>query len=427
MSRIPRLARTARARLTIAAGLAAASILAMTTANAQTVPAAAPAPGSGQLAPAAGQQPRHACGVPSAGRAVCLTIIDGGSGAPRLSRRAAGTGPGGLTAPAAPQPLAPADLQAAYKLPSATRGQGGTIAIVDAFDDPAAESDLAAYRAEFGLPACTTTSGCFRRVAQDGSANYPQPDSSAGWEVEESLDLDMASAICPNCHLILVEASDDTTGNLGLAVDEAARLGATVISNSYGAAEDPTEPSDAGHYDHPGVVITASTGDFGFGVYYPAAFSSVVAVGGTTLYPDAASARGWTEQAWAGAGSGCSAYIAKPAWQHDVDCAARTVGDIAAVADPDTPVYIYDTFQTGGTWFAVGGTSVAAPVIAAAYALAGNTATITPGSYLAAHQGSVFDVSGGANGFCGGGYLCAGLPGYDGPTGWGTPDGTGAL
>jgi subtilase family serine protease len=199
-----------------------------------------------------------------------------------------------------------------------------------------------------------------------------------------------------------------------------------VVSNSYGSqGEFGDELAFAAHYNHPGTVITASSGDVGFGVSAPAAFASVVSVGGTSLYQDN-SRRGWGETAWIGAGSGCSAYVAKPSWQRDRLCQKRTVADVAAVADPNTPVAVYDTFGYPG-WVGVGGTSASAPLIAGVYALAGNARSITAGSYLYSHRSQLFDVTAGSNGTCGGSYLCTAVKGYDGPTGLGTPNGTGAF
>jgi subtilase family serine protease len=325
-------------------------------------------------------------------------------------------------AAAAPRGYGPADLQSAYAL-AATGGAGRTIAIVDAYDDGNAESDLAVYRAQFGLPACTTANGCFRKVDQTGGTKYPRGD--LGWAEEISLDLDMASAICANCKILLVEASTNSFANLSAAVDEAATLGAFAISNSYGGGEFSTEVSAQSHFNHPGVAITASTGDAGFGVEFPAASQYVTAVGGTSLVRDA-SRRGFTETVWAGAGSGCSAFITKPSWQNDTGCARRTVADVSAVADPNTGVAVYDTFKLHpGGWLVFGGTSVSSPIIASVYALAG-TATVA-GSYPYAHVKSLFDVTSGSNGSCGGSYLCTGVSGYDGPTGLGTPNGTGAF
>ena len=323
-----------------------------------------------------------------------------------------------------PSGYGPADLQLAYNLPT-LGGSGQTIAIVDAFDDPNAESDLAVYRSTFGLPPCTTANGCFRKVDQNGGTHYPR--GNAGWAQEISLDLDMASAICPNCKILLVEAKTNSFANLAAAVDRAAAMGATVISNSYGGGEFSSEVSQQEHYNHPGIAITVSSGDAGFGVEFPAASQYVTAVGGTSLRRDGSS-RGFSETVWSGAGSGCSAFIAKPSWQTDPGCSRRTVADVAAIADPNTGVAVYDTYRLHpGGWLVFGGTSVSAPVIAAVYALAGNAASLNYGSFSYSNLGSIFDVSSGSNGSCGGSYLCTGSAGYDGPTGNGTPNGIAAF
>jgi subtilase family serine protease len=416
------------------AGTASRVLVAAAAITALALPAtgasAAPSPPSAH-AMAAGQVTyRRACPAPSRGRVACLAIVDSSTAGQPLTR--AGAAAAGL------HPYQAADLQAAYHLPSALLGEHQTVAIVDAYDDPNAETDLTAYRKANNLPTCTTANRCFEKVNQTGGTSYPGPDPTAGWEVEESLDLDMVSAICPNCKIILVEANNATDASVYAAVDEAAKLGANVISNSYGTGEFAGEAADCQHYDHPGIAVTASGGDSAFGVNFPAACPSVTAVGGTTLYQDS-NARGWAETAWSlfvnpfsgaisGTGSGCSAYIPKPAWQHDRQCGMRTTNDVAAVADPHTPVAVYDTYETGGTWLAVGGTSVSAPLIAAVYALAGNTATIGPGaSHIYAHHKDLYDITSGSNGDCGGSYLCTARRGYDGPTGWGTPDGIGAF
>lgn len=322
-----------------------------------------------------------------------------------------------------PQGLNPADLQSAYQLPSSTAGSGQTVAIVDAFDDPNAESDLATYRSQFGLAACTTANGCFRKVNQSGGTKPPR--SNTGWAEEISLDLDMVSAICPNCHILLVEASSSSFTNLAAAVNEAVALGANAVSNSYGGSESSSETSLAASYNHPGTIITASSGDSGFGTQVPAAFNTVVAVGGTSL-TRASNARGWTETAWSGAGSGCSSVISKPSWQKDSGCARRTIADVSAVADPNTGVSVFDTFHESG-WLVFGGTSVASPIIASVYALAGNASSTNAASSLYSHTSSLFDVTSGSNGSCSPSYLCTAGTSYDGPTGLGTPDGTGAF
>jgi hypothetical protein len=315
----------------------------------------------------------------------------------------------------------PAYLQSAYNAPSGNPGE--TVAIVDAFDDSRAESDLAYYRSYYGLPPCTTANGCFSKVDQRGGTNYPQGDQAWGFEI--SLDLDMVSAICPNCQILLVEADSNYTPDLGAAVKEAAGLGASVISNSYGGGEYSGEVSDnAQYYDHPGVTIVASSGDGGYGTQFPAAAPNVVAVGGTSLYQATdAGTRNATETAWRGSGSGCSVYFAKPSWQHDTGCARRSIADVSAVADPNTGVWVWDTYPNGGGWGIFGGTSVAAPIVAGLYALAGNpggSATEMP-STLYGDPGDLNDVTSGSNGTCAIAYLCDAGTGYDGPTGLGTP------
>jgi len=322
------------------------------------------------------------------------------------------------TTPAGYRPI---DLQSAYSLPSNTAGVGQTVAIVDAFNNPNAESDLAVYRDQFGLPPCTTANGCFRKVNQDGNS-FPLPRRNSNWGLEIALDLDMVSAICPNCKILLVEARDNSISNLGVAVNTAARLGAVAISNSYGASEGSwvTNSVYASPYDHPGVAVTASSGDNGYGVEFPADLRYVTGVGGTSLTKSGTT---WSEVVWSGAGSGCSAHISKPNWQTDGSCGKRTVADVSAVADPNTGVAVYDTFGYGG-WLVVGGTSAGSPIIASVYALAGNTSSITYGSYPYGHTSSLNDVTSGSNGSCGGSYLCTGTSGYDGPSGLGTPNGT---
>jgi subtilase family serine protease len=393
-----------RPRWTAAASLAAC-LLPLLPALAAGAEAAAPAG-------------THAvCAVPSSSHvARCLAVVRDGTEPARA-----------LAAGAAPPGYGPADLRDAYDLP-ASGGDGRTIAVVDAYDTENAEADLAVYRSEYGLPPCTSADGCFRKVGQDGDpAQLPAPDS--GWAVETSLDLDMASAACPDCALLLVEADDASLDNLGTSVDTAVALGASVVSNSYGAAEYTGFTSEAAHYTHPGVPVVAASGDSGFQpAAFPAVYSSVIAVGGTSL-TRAANTRGWSESVWAGSGSGCSAWIPKPRWQHDTNCGMRTTADLAAVSDPQTGLAVYVTSgQYGqGGWKVVGGTSAAAPFVAGVLALAGHTDRYDDASPLYAHPESFFDVTSGSNGYCGGDYLCTGLPGYDAPTGLGTPDGLSGL
>ncbi|MGW1194606.1 S53 family peptidase [Streptomyces sp. NPDC002536] len=333
--------------------------------------------------------------------------------------------PLGVTADATPSGYGPADLQSAYNLPSGG-GSGQTIAIVDAYNDPNAESDLATYRSQYGLPACTTGNGCFQKVDEHGGTSYPR--NNTGWSGEISLDLDMVSAIAPNAHIILVEARTASTADLGTAVNTAVRLGAKFVSNSYGGPESASDTSyDESYYNHPGVAITASSGDGGYGVEYPAASQYVTAVGGTALKRDSSS-RGWSESVWStsateGGGSGCSAYDTKPAWQADSGCAQRTVADVSAVADPATGVAVYQTYGGSG-WSVYGGTSAASPIIASVYADSGTpSAGSYPASFPYANTGALNDVTNGATTTCSPSYLCTAGPGYDGPTGWGTPNG----
>ncbi|MGW1157642.1 hypothetical protein ACWD48_05245 [Streptomyces sp. NPDC002519] len=329
-----------------------------------------------------------------------------------------------------PSGYGPSDLQSAYNLPSSTAGSGRTVAIVDAMDDPNAESDLAAYRSQYNLPACTTANGCFRKVNQSGGTTYPSADS--GWAGEISLDLDMVSAACPQCHIMLVEASSANMTDIGTAENEAVALGAKYVSNSFGGTEDPAETTaDVQYFNHPGVAITVSTGDSGYGAQYPATSPYVTAVGGTSL-SRASNSRGWSESVWStdstdGTGSGCSADEAKPTWQSDTGCGKRTVADVSAVADPATGVAVYDTYGASG-WDVYGGTSASSPLIAATYALAGTpTANSYPSSYPYGHRPALNDVTTGSDGTCSPSYLCTAGTGYDGPTGLGTPNGTTAF
>jgi subtilase family serine protease len=425
--------------LVVVLGAAVATVLSLAAAPAQAAtaqaltaqPAAAPALSA---APTAGLTMDFGCAtVSGAHQAHCLGML-------RAKRLTKGMAP---LVTSGPVGFGPPDLQSAYKVAGLTSG-GRTVAIVDAFDDPKAEADLGTYRSHYGLAACSTANGCFKKVNGSG-ATSPLPTADAGWAEEESLDLDMVSSICPDCHILLVEAAGADDVSLETAEDTAAAApGVASVSNSWGGAEDSTITAADTHFNHPGVAITASSGDSGYGVSWPASSPYVTAVGGTSL-TKTTNTRGWTETAWSGAGSGCSAYEAKSAWQTDTGCAKRTVADVSAVADPNTGVAVYDTYNTCGTssfcdflislglvagadgWVQVGGTSASSPIVASVYALAGNTASVTYGSYPYGHTSSLFDVTSGSNGSCGGTYLCTAGTGYDGPTGLGTPNGTGAF
>ncbi|HET8909551.1 MAG TPA: S53 family peptidase [Ktedonobacterales bacterium] len=365
-----------------------------------------------QIQPGSGNQP--ACASPSVAPYVACTA-EVNTAAPISASQPTGLGP--------------SDIQAAYNL-SPTAGQGHTVAIVDAYDDPNAEADLAVFRQQYGLPACTSANGCFTKVNQKGHA-APLPSPDPGWGLEISLDLDAVSSTCPACKIVLVEANSASLVDLLNAVFTAQQLGANAISNSYSSAgEFSGERYFERYYRSVKVPFVVSTGDYGYGngaipiggIGYPSASQAAIAVGGTTL-TRSSDPRGWTESAWDGATSGCSAYIHKPGWQKDNLCSMRTVADVSAVADPRTGLGVYDTFYFDG-WLQVGGTSLSAPIIASIYAMAGNGATLRYASDLYNHTGDLYDVITGANGTnCSGTYLCTAVPGYDGPTGLGTPHG----
>ncbi len=383
--------RMRRAGLTVLAALTltAGSLASAATAGASPVAHATSRTSSAHTQattarPKAAASVKHACATPAhRGQMSCLSLVRTDVAAHH-----------GIQPLVAPSGYGPSDLKSAYALPAG--GSGQTVAIIDAYDDPNAAADLATYRSQYGLPACTVANGCFKKVNETGGTSLPTADS--GWAEEESLDLDMVSAVCPSCKILLVEASQPEMANLGTAVNTAISLGAKFVSNSYGGSEDSTDTSsDSSYFNHPGVAITVSSGDNGYGAEYPAASQYVTAVGGTTL-SSGGGTRGWSETAWSGAGSGCSAYDAKPSWQHDTGCAKRTIADVSAVADPNTGLAVYDSYQVGG-WLVVGGTSASAPIIASTYALAGAPAAGTyAASYPYAHTGNLFDITSGSNG-----------------------------
>jgi subtilase family serine protease len=355
-----------------------------------------------------------ACGPVAPGHARCqalrYTPVSGGLG----------------LRPTQPTGLSPTDIQSAYQLPSG--GSGVTVAITDSYDDPNAEQDLSTYRQQFNLPACTSDNGCFKKVDQRGGTSYPRGDGS--WAAETSLDLDAVSAACPACHILLLEADDNSDANLDTAIDKAVALGAKYVSNSWSENETSGETSFDSHYNVPGVLFAFATGDNGYsaGTQYPASSAYTLGVGGTSL-TQGGGGRGWTETAWSGSGSGCSAYEQQPSWQANVNttCSAhKAVADVAAVGDPNTGLAIYDTYQQSG-WLQYGGTSLATPLVTAMAALAGpGGGTGDPAGYPYAHPGELTDVTSGNNGDCGT-VLCDAGAGWDGPTGLGTPLGVGAF
>ena len=397
---------------------AAAALVTLVTGMAQSA-TAAPTAGA-----AASVHAQRSCAATAPGTASCKAWV-----------RTDVVGNQGLAA--TPSGYGPSDLRSAYNVASlsGSAGAGRTIAIVDAYDDPTAFADVNVYRAQYGIPAlasCTpssinsATTACFAKSDQNGGTTVPR--KNGGWAQEISLDLDMASAICPKCNILLVEASSASLVNLGTSVNTAVRLGAEVVSNSYGGSEYSGETSDENtYYNHPGVAITVSSGDAGYGVEFPAASRYVTSVGGTSLRT-ASNARGWSETVWSGAGSGCSKYVSKPSWQTDSGCSRRTVADVSAVADPATGVAVYDStaYQGLSGWLVFGGTSVAAPVVGSVYAL-GGVSGVNGANTVYANAGSLYDVTSGSNGSCGGSYLCTGVAGYDGPTGLGTPNGATAF
>ena len=386
--------------------------------------------------------------------------------------------------------LTPADLASAYGYGPTAGGSGQTVALVDAYDDPSIESDLAAFDTEYGIASCTKANGCFTKVSQSGSTTALPAADTTGWSVEISLDVEMAHSVCPKCKILLVEAESPSFKNLSTAVSEAASLGATEISNSYGGPEGELGATEKAAYDHPGVVIAAATGDEGYDDWtelnegfeppgrpnMPASFPSVVAVGGTTLYLTEDGKRE-SETVWNGngpldesvydegaSGGGCSALFAAEPWQQDVPgftatgCGGkRLTADVSADANPSTGFDIYDSYDCGETceefrqgedWLTIGGTSLATPLISSLYALAGGSNGVSnPSLTLYGHLGepsSLYDVTEGGNGFCDeeglacganevfgvrvdceGTTACNAAPGFDGPSGVGTPNGLG--
>ena len=326
----------------------------------------------------------------------------------------------------APAGFGPADLQAAYAIPTALAGHP-TIGLIDAYGYDALESDLATYRAQFGLPPCTTANGCLKIINQNGDTSpLPGPPPSGDdWTLETALDVDMASAACPSCNLLVVQADDDKGDGLEVGQGVAAQAGAAVISNSWGGPEQAgvSLSGEETYFDQP-VAVFVAAGDNGYddggqGPDYPGTSAHTIAVGGTHLVKDS-SARGWTETAWSSGGSACSLSIAKPSYQANTSCNFKATADIAAVGDPQTGMASYDS--ANGGWSVVGGTSAAAPLVAAIFAATGNGSQ-TSGSFIMENANKLNDVTAGNNGDCGGGVLCNAGQGWDGPTGYGTPNG----
>jgi hypothetical protein len=397
--------------------------------------------------PVARYRIQRLCGVPRPGAAVCtgmkllpssLTPAELRANAMRQARKA---GPAiNYETPMAGY-LTPQSLHSAYALPAETAASGTqTIAVIDAFDDPTAEADLGVYDAEFGLPACTSANGCFHKLDEQGKSS-PLPPVEGVWAGEISIDVQMAHAICEGCHVLLVEADSEEFSDLGTAVNTAVAAGATEISNSYAGPEEASYSTYASsYYNHPGVVITAASGDCGYlneacgwkeVANFPADYGDVIAVGGTRL----SDTRGtWKSSVWSDGGSGCSDLFAAPSWQSSLSEFAatgcglgRSIADVSAIGDPGTGVDVYDSTPEGNGdptgWGVWGGTSVASPIVAGEFALAGGAHGVAyPGATLYSHNGEgLYDVIAGSNGSCSGASSCEAETGYDGPSGVGSP------
>lgn len=456
-------------------GIASASIFALAACGGTSMPLATVASsvqqGSGkptlQSLLAAGDV-TPLCGSPSANGATCLSYGITAKGGKELSvvRRSIRLPSSMLMRTAQSTTVSgyvPSDLQSAYGIPS-SGGGGRTVAVVEAWDAEYLANDVNTYRSAFGLPACTAANGCFKKIRQDGSTSFCAVAQTANclpdlhtWSQESTLDVDMVSAMCPSCNILVVEANSNDFSDLAAAENEAASFNPFAISDSYGGTGDASAYASA--YNHPGIMIFASAGDGGYtaGAATPASYNTVVSVGGTTL-STASTTRGWTDNAWSSSEAACSSY-AKPAWQTDSGCAGRTVADIAFDADPNTGVAIYisDTYATpsgipwGPGWVISSGTSIGSPALAAIYALA-NCVSRTP-SFLYTYIAEFTDVTTGASSGCGASctpngyynidtapqdairhtasssaacspaYFCTAVGGYDAPTGVGVPNG----
>lgn len=306
--------------------------------------------------------------------------------------------------PDTPSGWAPADLQSAYNLPSAAKGRGQIVAIVDAYDNPQVAKDLATYRSTFKL-----SKAIFTKYNQEGqTSNYPARDES--WGIQIDLDVEMVSASCPNCKIYLVEANSSAWSDLEAAQAEAVTLGAHIVSNSFNGAG-----ADESYWDTPGVTYVASSADSGGGLQEPASFEQVIAVGGTTLTRGGGGSRGWTESIL-GQNGGCVSGQ-KPPWQQDKYarfCHGRLGDDVSAIADN---VAEYDSYGLGG-WTTVSGTAIGAPFLSGVFGLAGNAKSQDGGRtfWLTSHHQYLYQVE------TNGKYVK-----YSEGGGWGSPNGIGAF
>jgi len=286
-------------------------------------------------------------------------------------------------------------IRSAYRFSASLTGAGTTIAIVDAYDDPNAESDLGVFSAQYGLPSCTTSNGCFRKVNQTGgTSSYPK--TNAGWSLEISLDMQWAHAIAPGAHILLVEASSNSFANLMAAEDYAASH-ASYVSNSWGGSEFSGESTYDGHFTHAGVSFFVSAGDNGLPAEYPSASPNVISVGGTTLHFSSGAFS--SETGWSSSGGGCSAYENANAAQStgSVSCSGkRATPDVSLDADPSSGVSVYDSVRYSGQlgWFTVGGTSASSPMWAAR---AADSGAVVNASYVYGANIGFGDITSGGN------------------------------
>jgi len=330
---------------------------------------------------------RAVCPGPPAGAAHCHLLV--GTDAR-----------GNPLASGAPTGLSPTTIKSVYGFsPSATAGAGKTIAIVDAYDDPTAEADLGVFSSTFGLPACTTANGCFKKVNQTGGASLPRKDP--GWALEISLDVQWAHAIAPGAKILLVEASSNSFANL-LAAEDYAKTHAQYVSNSWGGSEFSGESAYDGHFAQSGVSFFVSAGDAGLPAEYPSASPNVISVGGTTLHFSGSTFT--DETGWSGGGGGCSVYEnatsaqASFAQYGQVGCSGkRATPDVSLDADPASGVSVYDStrYQGQSGWFRVGGTSASSPMWAGRAAAAG---TVVTSAYVYGSAITYRDITSGDNG-----------------------------
>ncbi|MBK9715347.1 MAG: S53 family peptidase [Kouleothrix sp.] len=326
----------------------------------------------------------------------------------------------GNYASTSPTGLSPATIKSVYSFStSSTAGAGKTIAIVDAYDDPTAESDLNVFSSQYGLPACTTANGCFKKVNQTGGTSYPRKDS--GWALEISLDVQWAHAIAPGAKILLVEAKTNSFTNL-LAAEDYAKTHAQYVSNSWGGSEFSGESSYDSRFVQSGVSFFVSAGDAGLPAEYPSASPNVISVGGTTLHFSGSTFS--SETGWSSGGGGCSAYETAASAQSSFSgygqagCGGkRATPDVSLDGDPASGVSVYDStlYQGQGGWFSVGGTSASSPMWAARAAVAG---TVVNSAYVYGSSITYRDITSGNNGAaCKIGYdLCTGRGSWVGAT-----------